>query len=81
MTTDICVITFLSISHAMRFEKVMKDNNIKIRLIPVPRSISSSCGLCGRFDCDLKEKVLSLCESHKIKHEKIHKIVQTDKGQ
>ena len=41
--------TFKSVSYAMKVEAALKNCNIKFRTIPVPRSISSSCGLCIRF--------------------------------
>ncbi|MGB4439510.1 MAG: DUF3343 domain-containing protein [Sedimentibacter sp.] len=41
--------TFKSVSYAMKVETVLKNCNIKYKIIPVPRSISSSCGLCVRF--------------------------------
>jgi hypothetical protein len=43
--------TFKSVSYAMKVEAALKKQNVKYKIIPVPRSISSSCGLCVRF-CD-----------------------------
>lgn len=43
--------TFKSVSYAMKVETALKKQNVKYKIIPVPRSISSSCGLCVRF-CD-----------------------------
>jgi len=41
--------TFKSVSYAMKVETALKKCDIKFKIIPVPRSISSSCGLCVRF--------------------------------
>ncbi len=38
--------TFASVHHLMRAEKVLKDQAIKCDVIPTPRAISTSCGLC-----------------------------------
>lgn len=38
--------TFVSVHHLMRAEKVLKDQAIKCDVIPTPRAISTSCGLC-----------------------------------
>lgn len=38
--------TFLSVHHLIRAEKVLKDDNITCDVIPTPRAISTSCGLC-----------------------------------
>ncbi|MDW5299759.1 MAG: DUF3343 domain-containing protein, partial [Sedimentibacter sp.] len=40
---------FKSVSYAMKVEAALKNYNIQYKIIPVPRSISSSCGLCIRF--------------------------------
>ena len=61
-----CLATFKSVTYAMQFEKLMKSNNIEFKLIPVPRSISSSCGMCGKFDMDKKDIILELCDKNNI---------------
>jgi hypothetical protein len=40
---------FKSVSHAMKAEQLLKDAGIPFKLIPVPKSISSDCGVCIRF--------------------------------
>ncbi len=40
------VITFKNTTGAIAMERKCKENQIPGRLIPVPRSISASCGLC-----------------------------------
>ena len=42
------IITFNSTTDAMQFEKFCRALGIEGRLIPVPRTISASCGLCWR---------------------------------
>jgi hypothetical protein len=43
------VALFESVSHAMRAEKLLEKAGIPCKLIPVPRHISSDCGVCLRF--------------------------------
>ena len=43
------VVLFQSVSGALRAEKLLKKNKIKYKLIPVPRHLSSDCGVCIRF--------------------------------
>ncbi|MBT9140335.1 MAG: hypothetical protein DDT30_00911 [Dehalococcoidia bacterium] len=43
------VVTFHSVSQALRFEKLALSQGIAIKLIPVPRVLSSSCGIAARF--------------------------------
>jgi hypothetical protein len=43
------VVLFQSISSALRSEKLLKKEGITHKLIPVPRHLSSDCGVCIRF--------------------------------
>ena len=40
---------FKSTSHVMRAEKLLIEAGIAARLVPVPRSLSSQCGVCLRM--------------------------------
>lgn len=54
--------TFKSVSYAMKVETALKKHNVEFKIIPVPRSISSSCGLCVRFlkkDLELLKTIIS----------------------
>ncbi len=42
------VIIVYSTSHAIRIEKLLQGEGIACKLIPVPRQISSDCGVCIR---------------------------------
>jgi hypothetical protein len=47
---DMWVITFLSVSHALRAEKLLKNEKISSRLIPIPRELSGPCeGLAAQL--------------------------------
>ena len=43
------VILVHSTSHAMRIEKLLGERGIACKMIPVPRQISSDCGVCVRI--------------------------------
>jgi hypothetical protein len=43
------VVLFQSVSGALRAEKLLKREGITYKLIPVPRHLSSDCGVCVRF--------------------------------
>ena len=60
-----------STSHAIRIEKLLKQRNLDIKLIPVPRQLSSDCGVCIRIAREEKEiaraAILGACiEIHDI---------------
>lgn len=60
MTTEevFCVALFKSVSYVLRAEKILRSEGIPVKLIPVPKYISTDCGVCLRFTSDLKDKVL-----------------------
>ncbi len=64
--------TFKSVSYAMKVETALKKNNIQFKMIPVPRSISSSCGLCIRFFKDDIEKLKAIIENNNLVYENIY---------
>ncbi len=43
------VILVFSTSHAMRIEKLLAEQGIACKMIPVPRQLSSDCGVCVRI--------------------------------
>jgi hypothetical protein len=47
---EYAVILVYSTSHALRAEKLLAEVGILGKLIPVPRHISSDCGVCLRID-------------------------------
>ena len=56
------VVLFESISHALRAEKLIKASQIPCKLIPVPRHLSSDCGVCLRFNTDAKDQVENILQ-------------------
>ena len=44
------IITFESNYLVLKAEKELKKNNVKPEFIPVPRDISSACGICIKFN-------------------------------
>lgn len=51
------VMIFYSVHHALRSEKILKELGVPHKLIPVPRHISSDCGVCLRFAADVRDRV------------------------
>jgi Protein of unknown function (DUF3343) len=56
-TEEYHVILFDSVHHALRSEKILREAGIPHKLIPVPRHISSDCGICLRFTVDLRKRI------------------------
>lgn len=49
MAERILVATFHTHAGALKFERKLKALNERCKLMPVPRKISSSCGICATF--------------------------------
>ncbi|AKL94394.1 hypothetical protein CACET_c08860 [Clostridium aceticum] len=75
-----CVLTFHNTHYALNTEKILKENHIPIKLMPVPRQVSSSCGIAAEFPCEDREMILKLCTEHHIEIDEIHKIQKQEKG-
>ncbi|MEW5767663.1 MAG: DUF3343 domain-containing protein [bacterium] len=67
-----CLVTFSSTHYALKAEKVLKENRLQVVPMPVPREISSSCGLCLSFDCRLKESVVEALKKKGVEVEGIY---------
>lgn len=48
MTTTSTIFLFPSVSHVLRAESLLKAKGVHCTLIPVPRAMSSDCGVCIR---------------------------------
>ena len=66
------VILFPSIHFALRAEKIIKGKEFSIDLIPVPRQLSSDCGICLRIEWEQREMIHRLLEEERVKIEGIH---------
>jgi hypothetical protein len=65
------VILFPSTHFAIRAEKRVKEKGLTVKLIPVPRYISSDCGVCLRIPWEQKEEIQDLLEREGVKMEEI----------
>ena len=59
-------ISFHTSSEAMATEKVAKLNNIRGKLVPLPRRISASCGMAYETDIASKTLIKNLLEANDI---------------
>ncbi len=46
------LMTFHTHAGAIRFERILRKEGFDCELMPVPRRLSSSCGICARFDIE-----------------------------
>ena len=60
------VVLFHSITGTLQAEKRLKENGIATKLIPVPRQLSSDCGVCLRFRREDEVEVKKALEDDRI---------------
>jgi hypothetical protein len=68
------VVLVSSTSYALRAEKVLGNAGIDCKLIPVPRQLSSDCGVCVRVDRADRETTRQVLEEAGVEIEGIHDI-------
>jgi hypothetical protein len=74
-----CIITFLTVHQALKAEKVLLKNGFAITMIPVPREISSDCGVALKFECEEEARVAKVLESNMVKIESMHHLERKGK--
>jgi bacterioferritin-associated ferredoxin len=68
------VIIVYSTSHAMRIERLLQGTGISCKMIPVPRQISSNCGVCVRILRSNIEAARQVIKAAQVEIEGIHEI-------
>jgi len=69
---DDLVAIFHSIHRVMKAEKLLKQARVDILLIPVPRRLSSDCGLAIRYPAVSREEVEAVLEREKLLPEELY---------
>ncbi|MEW6082031.1 MAG: DUF3343 domain-containing protein [Bacillota bacterium] len=59
MTQDLAYVTFPSTYWALRAERLLKEYGIPVTLRPVPRTMSSSCGICLEVEASSVQDVVA----------------------
>ena len=49
--------------HAFSIEKALKKRGIACRLTPIPRKVSSDCGVCVRFESERYQEVSNFIQT------------------
>jgi len=66
------VILFPSVHLALRAEKLVKEKSLVSKLVPVPRHLSSDCGVCLRFSWDQKKEIEETLNQSGVQTEDIY---------
>jgi len=68
------VVLFHSVSHALRAERIVVRAGLNIKLIPVPRQLSSNCGTALRFLWPDEATIQQALEEGRVPIEAIHRL-------
>jgi hypothetical protein len=59
---------------ALLFERACRAAGVQARIAPVPRKISSSCGLACDFPCERRSEVEAIARDAKIEVDGFHEL-------
>lgn len=68
------IFTFFTVSEVLRFERVLKENQIEVKLMPVPRNLSTSCGTCAKLAKADLDRVLDLVDEKNLEYDEIYEV-------
>ncbi len=68
------VLPFKSVSYVLKAEKILQQEGIAHKLIPVPKHISTDCGICLRFDPAIQSKIAAAL-ADKVEIEEIRELI------
>lgn len=69
--TNYDLVLFDSPHQSFAFDSKSKEVGLGGRLIPVPRALSSSCGMCYRSEITKRAELLAFIEEHALKYNRI----------
>ena len=72
------VITFESVHNVIRAEKLLKQSGYEVMLMPVPREISSDCGMALKLFCDEVQEVKGFLEENGVPPASFHEWKKED---
>ncbi|MEG1641587.1 MAG: DUF3343 domain-containing protein [Synergistaceae bacterium] len=69
-----CFVSFDTTHSALAFEKTFRSLGYQVKIVPVPREISASCGLACSYPCELESEVKSIVEERGLEFSEFHKV-------
>jgi hypothetical protein len=71
------VAIFHSIHRVLKAEKLLKEAQVEFLLIPVPRQLTSDCGLALRFPPESKGPLLAVLDAAGLPPVELHRRIGT----
>ena len=67
-------VLFSSVHFVLRAEKLLKEKGFSPKVIPIPRHLSSDCGVCLRIPWEKRQEIMAILEGAGLKWEGVHRI-------
>lgn len=80
MEKEHLIFTFYSTHLALEFENLLENSGFDVKIIPVPRKISSSCGLAGKVESKNHKEIESICGKNDLEYEGIYAFSEARKS-
>ncbi|WP_287154529.1 DUF3343 domain-containing protein [Candidatus Solincola tengchongensis] len=64
------VALFYSMHYAIRAEKLAMEKGLRVKLIPIPRHLSSDCGVCLQHLASESERLREVLESAGVEYDR-----------
>lgn len=74
-----CYLTFPTTYFVLRAEAVLQETTLSFKLVPVPRSISSSCGTALRCSCADLDAIKSALEKAAVEIEGCFELAEKER--
>ena len=69
-----CLATFDTTHMALFFEKACRVEGLSVKIVPVPRQISASCGLACSYPCGELEHIKNIVGDKEIEVAEYHEL-------
>ncbi|PKM48014.1 MAG: hypothetical protein CVV03_00120 [Firmicutes bacterium HGW-Firmicutes-8] len=71
-----CYITFPGVTHVLRAEKHLTQICEDFLIVPIPREISSDCGMCIMIKPEKKDKIIELLTQAGITYKSANTLIR-----
>lgn len=68
------VILFHTSNHSFRAERLLKERGVACRQVPVPRHLSSECGVCLRLEAAEQAQAVAILLAAKVEMASVHPV-------
>lgn len=75
-----CYITFKTVHQAMQVEKILKSAGFSFRMVPVPRQISSDCGMGLKYECTDEGGIKETLNRYQVNVAGFHRLEEGNKS-